>query len=70
MPLFQKPKRNFTLGNKIWFENCTIGVNKIGAMIKEISTDAKYSQIYTNHCAKSTTVTVLDAAGIPIHRTM
>ena len=38
--------------------------------MKEISTDAKSSQIYSNHCVRSTTVTVLDAAGIPIHRIM
>ena len=36
--------------------------------MKEISTDAKLSQVYSNHCVRSTTVTVLDAAGIPIHR--
>ena len=68
--LFQKPRRNFTSGDEIWFENCPVGVNKIGAMMKEISTDAKLSQIYSNHCVRSTTVTVLDAAGIPIHRIM
>ena len=68
--LFQKPRRNFTSGDQIWFENCPIGVNKPGAMMKEISTDAKLSQVYSNHCVRSTTVTVLDAAGIPIHRIM
>lgn len=68
--LFQKPKRNFMTGDQIWFENCPIGVNKIGAMMKEISTDASLSQVYSNHCVRSTTVTVLDAAGIPIHRIM
>ncbi|CAB3981425.1 uncharacterized protein LOC111105351 [Paramuricea clavata] len=26
------------------------------------------SHVYSNHCVRSTTVTVLDAAGIPIHR--
>ena len=68
--LFQKPRRNFTSGDQIWFENCPIGVNKLGAMMKEISTDAKLSQVYSNHCVRSTTVTVLDAAGTPIHRIM
>ena len=68
--LFQKPKRNFASGDEVWFENCPIGVNKIGAMMKEISIDAKLSQVYTNHCVRSTTVAALDMAGIPIHRIM
>jgi hypothetical protein len=68
--LFQKPKRNFMSGDQIWFENSPIGVNKIGSMMKEISKDAKLSRVYSNHCVRSTTVTVLDAAGIPIHRIM
>ena len=69
--LFQKHRRNFTSGDQIWFENCSIGVNKIGAlMMKEISTDAKLSQVYSNHCVRSTRVTVLEATGIPIHRIM
>ena len=34
---FQKPKRNFLLSDKIWFENSPIGVNKLGDMMKEIS---------------------------------
>ena len=68
--LFQKPKRNFMSGDQIWFENCPIGVKKIGSMMKEISKDANLSHVYSNHCVRSTTVTVLDAAGIPIHRIM
>ena len=41
--LFQKPRRNFTSGDQIWFENCPIGVNKLGAMMKKNLTDAKLS---------------------------
>ena len=55
LDLFQKPRRTFTCGDQIWFENCPIGVNKIGAMMKEISTDAELSQVYSNHCVRSTT---------------
>ena len=39
-------------------------------MIKEISVAAKLSQIYTNHCIRVTSVTLLDRAGIPVHHIM
>ena len=39
-------------------------------MMKEISSAAKLSQIYTNHCMRATSVTLLDRAGIPVHRIM
>ena len=68
--LFQKPKRNFLSSDKIWFENSPIGVNKLGDMMKEISLAASLSKVYTNHCVRSTTISALDEAGIPIHRIM
>ena len=70
MALFQKPKRNFTTADHIWFENSPIGVNSISTMMKKISIDANLSQVYSNHCVRSTTITALDVAGIPIHRIM
>lgn len=39
-------------------------------MMNEIFVDAGLSQIFTNHCVRSTAVTVLDEGGIPIHRIM
>ena len=39
-------------------------------MMKEISFAAKLSQTYTNHCIRATSVTLLDRAGIPVHRIM
>ena len=68
--LFQKPKRNFLPSDEIWFENSPIGVNKLGDMMKEISLAASLSKVYTNHCVRSTTISALDEAGIPIHRIM
>ena len=70
--LFQKPKRNFLPSDVIWFENSPIGVNKLGDMVKEISLAASLSnlKVYTNHCVRSTTISSLDEAGIPIHRIM
>ena len=68
--LFQKPKRTFLPSDEIWFENSPIGVDKLGDMVKEISLAASLSKVYTNHCVRSTTISALDEAGIPIHRTM
>ena len=68
--LFQKPKRNFLPSDEIWFQNSSIGVNKLGDMMKEISLAASLSKVYTNHCVRSTTISALDEAGIPIHRIM
>ena len=38
--------------------------------MKEISFAAKLSQTYTNHRIRATSVTLLDRAGIPVHRIM
>lgn len=56
--LFQRPKRNFKSTDQVWFENSPLGVNKLSSMMKEISVDAGLSQIFTNHCVRSTAVTV------------
>ena len=45
-------------------------MNKLGDMMKEISLAASLSKVYTNHCVRSTTISALDEAGIPIHRIM
>ena len=67
--LFQRPKRKFSLNDKIWFDRAPLGVNSLGNM-KEISFAAKLSQTHTNHCIRATSVTLLDRAGIPVHRIM
>ena len=68
--LFQRPKRKFCASDEIWFDRAPLGVNSLGNMMKEISTAAKLSQVYTNHCIRATSVTLLDRAGIPVHRIM
>ena len=67
--LFQRPKRKFSLNDKIWFDRAPLGVNSLGNM-KEISFAAKLSQTHTNHCIRAMSVTLLDRAGIPVHRIM
>lgn len=68
--LFQRPKRKFCFSDEIWFDRSPLGVNTLGNMMKEISLAAKLSQIYTNHSVRSTSVTLLDRAGVPVHRIM
>jgi len=68
--LFQRPKRNFSPTDKVWYDKAPIGVNTLGNMMKNISTDAHLNTIYTNHSVRSTSVTMLDRAGIPVHRIM
>lgn len=68
--LFQRPKRKFSLNDEIRFDRAPLGVNSLGNMMKEISFAAKLSQTYTNHCIRATSVTLLDRAGIPVHRIM
>ena len=38
--------------------------------MKVISIAASLSKVYTNYCVRSTTISALDEAGIPIHRIM
>lgn len=68
--LFQRPKRKFSVSDEIWFDRSPLGVNMLGSMMKEISLAANLSQIYTNHCVRATSVTLLDRAGVPVHRIM
>ena len=68
--LFQRPKRRFCANDNIWFDRVPLGINTLENMMKEISVAAKLSQIYTNHGIRATSVTLLDRAGIPVHRIM
>ena len=68
--LFQRPLRFFSPSLETWYERAPLGVNQLASMMREISMAAKLSQIYTNHSVKATSVTLLDRAGIPVHRIM
>ena len=58
--LFQQPRRdwNESVIHNIWYENRPLGVNSLGNMTKEISTKAKLSKVYTNHCVRGTAITL------------
>ncbi|KAK3737421.1 hypothetical protein QZH41_005519 [Actinostola sp. cb2023] len=62
---FQFPKRNWCgIDEPVWYENRCLGVNKLGDMMKEISTAAELSKIYTNHCVRATAITLWSNAGL------
>ena len=62
--LFQYPKRNWRQTDKIWYENWPLGVNELSAMMKEISSAANLSRVYTNHSVRATAITLWANAGL------
>jgi hypothetical protein len=61
---YQYPKRKWSPDCLIWYENRPLGVNKLAAMMKNISTEAELSQTYTNHCVRATEITLWSNAGL------
>ena len=65
--LFQVPKHDWSelhTANNIWYENRPLGVNTLGNMMREISTKAMLSKVYTNHCVRATAITLWSEAGL------
>ena len=64
--LWQRPKAldNFSESDSVWHCNSPLGKNTLGSVMKTISVDCKLSQGYTNHCIRSTAVSVLDKNNI------
>ena len=60
--LWQWPKalERFNEADSVWYCNSPLGKNTLGSLMKTISVDCKLSQEYTNHCIRSTAVSVLD----------
>jgi hypothetical protein len=48
-----------------YYDNASVGHNKLGTFMTEISRMAKLSHEYTNHSCRATTVHVLDEAQVP-----
>ena len=59
---WQKPKEIAPVSGS-WYCNAPVGVNTLGDKMKVISTGAKCSKVYTNHCLRATCVSTLDDAG-------
>ena len=62
-PLFQTPKKVYD-ANGCWFKCEPLGKNVITKMMPTLSRKAGFSQVYTNHCVRASTVTALHKAGI------
>ncbi len=58
--LWQRPLDMFVPDNACWYYRMPVSSNTLGDMMKTISNFAGLSQEYTNHCIRSTHITVLD----------
>ncbi|KAK3721649.1 hypothetical protein QZH41_003672 [Actinostola sp. cb2023] len=67
---FQRPKSPFKSTDSVWYENKPLGVNKLATMMKDISTGAGLSKIYTNHSVRATTITLLSDSSVPNRRSL
>ena len=61
--LFQRPKRNVSTSEDVWYDNILLGERTLGEKMKNISREAKLSKCYTNHSIRETVVTILDKSG-------
>ncbi|XP_071500811.1 uncharacterized protein [Diadema antillarum] len=53
-----------------WYDRQVVGKNALGNKMKTISTEAKTSRIYTNHCLRATAITTLDEHGFEARHIM
>lgn len=70
--LWQRPKAfdNFNESDSVWCCNAPLGKNTLGSLMKTISVEYKLSKVYTNHCIRSTAVSVLDNNNFEAHHIM
>lgn len=62
--LFQYPKSKFTQNSQYWYNCQPLGKGPLSELMKRISLDAGLSKVYTNHCIRATSITVLSHAGV------
>ena len=66
---FQRPRKQPS-SKGLWYDAQVVGVATLSRMMKEISQEANLSKVYTNHCIRATSVTVLDNCGIEARHIM
>ena len=59
---FQTPNKNFKKSG-VWYKKCPVGINTIGSKMSDLSKRAELSVVYTNHCLRATSATVLSHSG-------
>ena len=62
--LFQTAMINFGKSGTCWYKNEPLGKNTIAQLMPKISKKAGFSQIYTAHCVRASTITSLHQAGV------
>ena len=61
---FQTPKGKTPTDDETpWYKNSPVGTNQLGKFMSIISKEAKLSKVYTNHCLRSTCISILDSSG-------
>ena len=66
---FQRPKPSFKSDDS-WYDAQVLGVKTLEQMMKKISVDAELSMVYTNHCIRATSITLLDTRGFEARHIM
>lgn len=61
--LWQKPKNSYVESSNEWYCNNKVGKNTISKFMKEISNACLLSKMYTNHCVRVSTCTILGNSG-------
>ena len=71
--LFVKPKVSkffFTEKENIWYTSKPLGIQALGNLMKTISKRLNLSKTYTNHCIRSTCITLLASHGLEARQIM
>ena len=61
--LFQRPRRNVSISENVWYDNMVIGERTLGKKMKNISREGNVSKCYTNQSIRATAVAILDKSG-------
>lgn len=69
---WQRPKlaSKTTESADVWYDNSPVGKNTLGNLMAKISEECGLSRRYTNHCIRTTCITVLDEGGIETRHIM
>ena len=54
--IWQRPLKSVRWDDEVWFEAGPLSKNKIGGLMSTLSTEAKLSKTYTNHCVHRTVI--------------
>ena len=69
--LWQTPRMDVTWDDEVWYDNDKLGKNRIQGLMPSLVTDAGFQdKTLTNHCIRSTCITVLDNNGFEAHHIM